>query len=141
MDYYSVRGLPLSWFKSYLNSRMQSVKLKNIMSNENLITCGVPQGSILRSVLFIIFINDFPNCSNFFAFTLFADDSTLSCKIPKEQLNEFHHNINNNLTAVHDWLKCNCMLLDYEKTKCMFCLLYTSPSPRDKRQSRMPSSA
>ena len=62
---YGIRGSALNWFNSYLSGRLQYVSMDGYNSQVHLIDRGVPQGSILGPLLFLIFINDFPNCSNF----------------------------------------------------------------------------
>ena len=71
-----VNNIELLWFKNYPSNRQQFVFLKGVSSSFCTINCGVPQGSILGPLLFIIYINDLPNCSNFLTL-LFADDTTL----------------------------------------------------------------
>ena len=71
-----VNNIELLWFKNYLSNRQQFVFLNGVSSSFCTINCGVPQGSILGPLLFIIYINDLPNCSNFLTL-LFADDTTL----------------------------------------------------------------
>jgi len=117
LEFYGIRGTPHSWLRSYLSNRTQHVILDNVVSSEREVTCGVPQGSILGPLLFLVFINDFPNCSDFFKFTLFADDSTLSCSFAREKLLEFHESVNLNLLSVHNWLKANCIMLNIDKTQ------------------------
>lgn len=102
LEFYGVRGVALSWFKSYLSSRIQCVITNGATSSEQYVDCGVPQGSVAGPLLFLIYINDFPNCSNHFQFTLFADDSTLSCSFPRDQIESFHHIINGNLVSICD---------------------------------------
>ena len=71
-----VRGIVLKWVASYLNNRKQCVSFLNENSSYADVVCGVPQGSILGPLLFILYINDICNISNYFGFTLFADDTT-----------------------------------------------------------------
>lgn len=104
MYHYGVRGVPLAWLRSYLSNRTQCVALNGVSSVSSRVTCGVPQGSVVGGLLFLIFFNDFPNCSKYFKFTLFADDSTLSCDFPRDMLNVVHHDLNDNLVHVGNWL-------------------------------------
>ena len=75
LEAYGVRGVCLDWFTSYQSKRSQCVSINGKVSTPLLIDCGVPQGSILGPLLFIIYVNDFPNsCKNIIPF-LFADDA------------------------------------------------------------------
>ena len=73
---YGIRGVPLQCFKSYLESRTQYVYVENVKSNPLSIQC-VPQGSTLSPLLFLIYINDIPNCLEKANIRTFADDTTL----------------------------------------------------------------
>ena len=77
LKYYGIRGTVLDLFKSYLTNRQQYVDYKNAKSPLKHITYGVPQGSILGPMLFVIYINDIINCSALLHPLLFADDTTL----------------------------------------------------------------
>ena len=75
MDHYGIRGIALDWFFSYLSERKQYVSVNGHISDYLDISCGVPQGSVLGRLLFLIYINDLPNVSKFLSFYLFADDT------------------------------------------------------------------
>jgi hypothetical protein len=72
---YGFRGVSNEWFKSYLTGRKQFTSIRGVNSSMKDILCGVPQGSILGPLLFILLINDLPNASSFFKL-LYADDTT-----------------------------------------------------------------
>ena len=71
-----LRGMVINWLRSYLNNRKQNVEFRNNKSSLRDAACGVPHGSILRPLLFIIYINDIFNASENQNFVLYADDTT-----------------------------------------------------------------
>ena len=81
LERYGVRGLPLKWLASYLRDRRQRVTLNGYSSSERLINVGIPQGSILGPLLFLIYINDLPNASPIFLSVLYANDTRVRAPI------------------------------------------------------------
>ena len=77
LEIYGIRGAPFELLKSYLNNRFQAVKVNDVMSEFKLINAGVPQGSVLGPILYLIYVNELPNISDQFSTCLFADDTTL----------------------------------------------------------------
>ena len=78
LSFYGIQKPHIDWFKSYLNKRKQRVFVNGNISDTIPISAGVPQGSTLGPLLFLIFINDFTQSSDFFLMRLFADDSSLN---------------------------------------------------------------
>ena len=121
MQCYKCTGNCLKWFESYLTNRTQRVSLNNNVSEPAHVTCGVPQGSILGPLLFLLFINDLPlvlkNSANA---DLYADDTTIydvQCNI-----DQLESNLQFSLNALHVWCRQNVMDLNTEKTNVMLIL-------------------
>ena len=116
LQHYGVRGKALELFRSYLSSRSQFVKLNSVKSSLAGIEFGVPQGSILGPLLFLIFINDLPNASNFYI-KLFADDTFLCSQNKDVAVLEREANVE--LDKVFVWLASNKLTLNTDKSKFM----------------------
>lgn len=114
---YGVRGLAYNWVESYLKDRKQCTIVNGARSDYCYVRYGVPQGSVLGPLLFLIFINDLPNCSNYFKFNLFADDTVITHSFSRNILCKIHLEINSHLLHLSSWLKSNKIKLNVDKTK------------------------
>jgi ribonuclease P/MRP protein subunit RPP40 len=114
---YGVRGVANQWIKSYLSNRQQFCTINGYSSAKQYINCGVPQGSILGPLLFLIYINDLPNFSSSITSLLFADDSNLFASGP--DLSTLQLQINIELPKLSSWLKANRLSLNISKTHAM----------------------
>ena len=121
LKYYGINGIALNLFESYLTNRQQYVDIEGTYSNTLSITTGVPQGSILGPLLFIIYINDFPCASDLFDFIIYADDTTLSSTLNIFQTQTVLNatEINSELCKINTWLKVNKLSLNVSKSKFM----------------------
>ena len=101
LEFYGVRGLANKWFSSYLSNRRQFVSVNNISSDELTISCGAHQGSVLGPLFFLIYVNDFANCSKLLEFNLYADGTNLFYK--SNALLALQNNLNKELAEVYKW--------------------------------------
>ena len=107
----------LSWFASYLTDRRQITVIQGNCSQPDAIRCGVPQGSILVPLLFLLYINDLPNCKLVAKTRLDADDTSLT--FAGKNITETQTLINEDLKKVSTWLLANKLTLNVAKTKYM----------------------
>ena len=111
-----MRGLPNDWFRSYLTDRCQFTSLHNKNSSLQRLRCGVPQGSILGPLLFLLYINDIGNATKLHTLC-FADDTTLFTS--GTNINDLIDFMNFELENICTWLKENKLSLNVNKTKWM----------------------
>ena len=122
LRYYGLDEHAISWFKSYLSNRKQFVQIDDIKSNVKNIETGVPQGSTLGPLLFIIYMNDISVSSDLLKSILFADDTTLNTVLsifPASNGITTSYLINNELNKITEWLRANKLSLNTGKTKYM----------------------
>lgn len=112
---YGLHNKSLEFFRSYLSDRCQVVKYNSLLSSScNNMSLGVPQGSILGPLLFLIYINDIQNCCPSPQYFLFADDTALL--YTAETPDQLQTTINNSLPKVATWLNCNRLTLNVKKS-------------------------
>ena len=124
LSHYGITGAPLQWFKSYLSDRKQFILYDELESDLLNITVGVPQGSILGLLLFLIYINDAHKATQVLEFVHFADDTTLFQNIAffsggTLTQSQVEGRLNVELRKVYDWLCVNKLSLNVSKSRCL----------------------
>jgi hypothetical protein len=115
LELYGITGNALSMIKSYLTDRKQKSQLGDVITSESRVTCGIPQGSILGPLLFLLYINDLPDCLRQVSPRLFADDTNLTAA--GETIEEVELAMNNDLLRIKEWLLANKLSLNVAKTE------------------------
>ena len=121
---YGIRGIINDWFSSYLLGRSQVTEVDTYLSSKSQISCGVPQGSVLGPLLFLIYINDIHNSSDKLSFYLFADDTNLL--YADKNLKSLEETVNNELLKVSEWLNANKLTLIAKKSNYVIFRPYQS---------------
>ena len=114
---YDVGSNSANWFKSNLNNRTQKCFVNGSLSDSQPLTCSIPQGTILRLLLFILYINDLPNCLVNSHPRIYADDTHLT--FASNDVAFLEENMNDDLTKITEWLSANNITLNKSKTKFM----------------------
>ena len=129
LHYYGSRGWALKWFQSYSSNRLQQVKYRGNLSSPCHLSHGVPQGSILGPLLFLIYVNDFQNCLQKGKALMFANDTTIFFQY--KCLSELTLTANTQLENVNKWLIANKLSLNI--TKINYIIFQT---PRGKQSTK-----
>ena len=116
LEHYGIRGISNDWFRSYLHNRKQFVSINGFESSNKVIEHGVPQGSVLGPLLFLIYINDLHNSIKHSEVFHFADDTNL-LHISKNTPNRMARKINSDLKSLRHWLLANKISLNAGKTE------------------------
>ena len=114
---YGIDHRDLKWFDSYLSDRQQKCVVNGELSGARAVTCGVPQGSLIGPLLFLIYINDLPNCLREALPRMYADDTSIS--IAASSLPELESVLNTELANLHEWLDVNKLSLNIAKTELL----------------------
>ena len=117
MSYLGVDQAAIKWFSSYLSGRTQRCNVSGKLSSARTLSCGVPQGSILGPLLFLIYINDLPNSLRGAVPRMFADDTNLT--LSAKTLTELKLALTPELNNLSCWLKANKLSLNVAKTELM----------------------
>ena len=128
LQHYGIRGVAYHWFSSYLSDRSQQVLCNGILSKSKYVKYGVPQGSNLGPLLFLMYINDLPNTSNILNFIIFADDTNVFHS--HKSLQDLYQIINNEIANVVDWFRINKLSLNISKTNFILFRSHRKPIPQ-----------
>ena len=121
LKHYGFKGKFLNLLIDFVSNRKYYVNVNGLKSESRIVNIGVPQGSTLGPLLFLLYINDMCNSSSLFDFNQFADDTTLTTSGSK--LDELTQEINTEFAKVLDWLRANKLIINLTKT---YCMLFTN---------------
>ena len=127
LENYGIRGKTLLWFISYLTNRTQFIKYNNLNTSFQKIVCGVPQGSVLGPLLFLIYVNDLKDASKSLDCIMFADDTNFFYS--HKNIKGLFYTVNSELEKISQWFKANKLSINIKKTK--FTLFHKNSSKDD----------
>ena len=117
LSLYGIQESAYDWFKSYLKNHTQKCAVSGSLSKVCSLDCGVPQGTILGPLLFLIYINDLPNRISFRQPRMYAYDTHIT--YASADLHSMQSSLNHDLSNIHKWLLCNKLTLNTTKPEFM----------------------
>lgn len=123
LNHYGIRGICNKWIKSYLSDRKQFVTINNKNSETKCLLYGVPQGSVLGPLFFLIYVNDLQNCLIYSTSYIYADDTAVLCS--EKSLKKLKKKMNIDLKLLSHWLNANKIALNVTKTET---ILFRKPN-------------
>ena len=121
LQYYGLRGLAFHWLETYLSKRKQFVVINDTQSDiSDLYEYGVPQGSVLGLILFLLFINDLHKSLNNIVIKLFADDT--NCFISDKDFNSLKRLAEIELSKLQKWINANKLTINFDPKKSSNCI-------------------
>ena len=117
LEYYGIQGYALQWFKQYLTDRTQCVRLGNSLSDIKPISIGVPQGSVLGPILFLLYVNDLPQHIKNEQCNMFADDTIIYSS--GQSISEIQSKLQMAIDSVIPWYESNRLAVNTEKSSVM----------------------
>ena len=121
LQHYGIGVLACQWFESYLSKRKQFLVINNTQSDiSDLCEYGVPQGSVLRPMLFLLFINDIHRSLSEITLKLFADDT--NCFISDKDFNSLQKLAERELNKLQKWINANKLTINFDPKKSSYCI-------------------
>ena len=117
-NFFGITGTQLKWFESYLNIRVQQCLINGQLSSPKTITCGVPKGSIMGPLLFLLYINDMPDSLSYSVSSLYADGTEIYAS--SNNCDDLVDKINFDLQNIHKWMIENKLQTHSNKSKHIF---------------------
>ena len=127
---YKCSDMAMQWFQSYLDGRAQCTAYRGCVSDKQQLTVGVPQGSILGPLFFIVFINDLPLCIENSHIDMYADDSSITTMA--KSVPELNVKLNSDLNKISAWCTDNRMAANSSKTKSMLVTTWQKRNSLDE---------
>ena len=115
LQLFGISERSLGWFLSYLDNRQQKCYIDGKLSDSCTIKCGVPQGSILGPLLFLVYINDFPTCLKYSKARMYAHDTTIL--VAGDTAAQVETLMNADLISIKKWLESNKLTINVTKTE------------------------